>query len=49
MLVTLIVGADSIDEIGIEHVESGIRLRFEAQSGDGFFKGNGRREGLCDP
>jgi len=37
MLVTLIVRADSIDEIGIEHVESGIRLCFEAQSGDGFF------------
>lgn len=35
-LVTIIVRADSPDEIGIEVTESGIRLRFEAQSGDRF-------------
>jgi len=34
--VTIIVRADSPDEIGIEVTESGIRLRFEAQSGDRF-------------
>jgi len=35
--VTLTVRADSIDEVGIEVVESGIQLRFEAQYGDKFY------------